>query len=102
MLKHDRSSEDLLIQVMLELGIELSAKIEEEIKDDIKAWVVDEGYLLAFTSDKCSEDVVTYFARNLKPVFAVFRNDIGMSDEMLSNIEQIFKIYSPGTIVRLI
>ena len=101
LLKHDRSSEDLLIQVMLELGIELSSKIKEVIIDDIKTWIVDDGYLVAITSDKCSESAVTHLAK-IKPSFAVFRNDAGTTDQMLSNIEQIFKTYSPGTTLRLI
>ena len=99
--KSDRSPEDLLIQVMLELGIELSSKIETVSIEGNSVFIVDNGYLVAFLSESYSEDIITTFAkRDCKPVYAVIRNGSGMTDEMLSNIEQIFKTYSPGTTVR--
>lgn len=102
-IKSDRSSEDLLIQAMLDLGIELSAKIETELIENIPVSIVDEGYLVACLSDSCSESVITALARReMKPAYAVIRNGSGMTDPMLSNIEQIFKTYSPETIVRFI
>lgn len=99
--KSDRSPEDLLIQVMLELGIELSSKIETVSIEGNSVFIVDNGYLVAFLSESYSEDIIITFAkRDCKPVYAVIRNGSGMTDEMLSNIEQIFKTYSPGTTVR--
>ena len=101
--KPDRSAEDLLIQAMLELRIELSAKIDTEIIENTPISIVDNGFLVACLSDKCSESVMTAIAkREVKPAYAVIRNGPGMTDQMLSNIEQIFKTYSPGTEVRYI
>ncbi|WP_400210949.1 site-specific DNA-methyltransferase [Candidatus Methanarcanum hacksteinii] len=101
--KPDRSSEDLLTQAMLELGIELSAKIETKSIENTPVSIVDDGYLVACLSDLCSESTITALAkREIKPTYAVIRNGPGMTDQMLSNIEQIFKTYSPGTEVRLI
>ena len=101
--KPDRSSEDLLIQVMLDLRIELSAKIDTEVIENTPVSIVDDGFLVACLSDQCSESVITAIAkREIKPVYAVIRNGPGMTDQMLSNIEQIFKTYSPGTEVRYI
>lgn len=101
--KPDRSSEDLLIQVMLELGIELSAKIETELIENSPVSIVDDGYLVACLSNSCSESIITALAkREIKPTYVIIRNGPGMTDQMLSNIEQIFKTYSPGTEVRLI
>lgn len=99
--KSDRSPDDLLIQVMLELGIELSSKIETVSIEGNSVFIVDNGYLVAFLSESYSEDnIITFAKRDCKPVYAVIRNGSGMTDEMLSNIEQIFKTYSPGTTVR--
>ena len=101
--KPDRSFEDLLTQAMLELGIELSAKIETELIEDNPVSIVDDGYLVACLSNSCSEPIITALARReIKPTYAIIRNGSGMTDQMLSNIEQIFKTYSPGTEVRLI
>ncbi|MDC7950571.1 site-specific DNA-methyltransferase [Methanomassiliicoccaceae archaeon COG_1] len=102
-IKSDRSPKDLLIQSMLELGIEISAKIESDSIDGIPVSIVNDGYLVACLSDSCSESVITALARReMKPAYAVIRNGSGMTDPMLSNIEQIFKTYSPETIVRFI
>ena len=101
--KSDRTSEDLLTKAMLELGIELSAKIETELIEENSVSIVDDGYLVAYLSNSCSESIITAIAkRETKPIYAVIRNGPGMTDQMLSNIEQIFKTYSPGTEVRLI
>jgi len=101
--KPDRNPEDLLIQAMLDLGIQLSAKIETENIDSVPVFIVDDGYLVACLSDSCSEHIISTLAqRDKKPAYAIIRNGAGMTDQMLSNIEQIMKTYSPGTTVRLI
>ena len=101
--KFDRNEDDLLIQSMLEFGIELSAKIEKEYIENIPILIIDNGYLVACLSDKCSESVITSIAKmEVKPVYAVIRNGVEMTDQLLSNIEQIFKTYSPDTTIRLI
>ena len=102
-IKSDRTPEDLLIQVMLELGIELSAPISEETIGGQQIFNVDDGYLIASLSDTTTEQMVTEIAKKeSKPIFAVIRNGPGMTDEALANIEQIFKTYSPQTTVRML
>ena len=101
-IKSDRTPEDLLTQVMLELGIEISASISEETIEGQQIFNVDNGYLIASLSDTTTEQMVMEISRREnKPIFAVIRNGPGMTDETLANIEQIFKTYSPRTIVRL-
>lgn len=103
-IKPDRLPEDLLVQEILELGsIELSAKIETEFIDGVPISIVDDGLLIACLSESCSESVITAIAkREIKAAHIVIRNGSGMTDEMLSNIEQILHTYSPGINVRLI
>lgn len=102
-IKADRTPEDLLIQVMLELGIELSASISEETIEGQQIFSVDDGYLMASLSDTTTEQMISEIAkREVKPTFAVIRNGPGMTDETLANIEQIFKTYSPQTTIRML
>ena len=66
---------------------------------------MDDGLLIACLSESCSESVITAIAkreREIKAAHIVIRNGSGMTDEMLSNIEQILHTYSPGINVRLI
>ena len=95
--KLGRTSEDLLIQSMLELGCDLSASIDKKIVDGAEVLVVDHGYLVACYDAKVSESVVKNISKEYTPQYAVFRNSTMESDSMLSNIEQIFKTYSPQT-----
>ena len=101
-IKPDRTPEDLLIQVMLKLGIELSASISEETAEGRQIFNVNNGYLIASLSDTTTEHMATEIAKQMKPVFAIIRNGPGMTDEALANIEHIFKTYSPQTTVRML
>ena len=95
-IKKDRSSEDLLFQVMLDLGVLLSSKIEETIIAGKKVFSVADGYLIAcFDKDVTDETVKAIALKH--PFYAVFR-DAGMaSDSVMTNFEQIFETYSPKT-----
>ncbi len=94
--KPDRSSEDLLFQVMLEKDIPLSSRIETENVAGMTIFNVADGYLLACFDSGVTDEVVTAIAKK-KPVHAVFR-DAGMaSDSTAINFEQIFATYSPDT-----
>ena len=86
---------------MLELGIELSTKIEEKTIEGTVFFDVDNGYLVAFLGTNYSESAITEVAKQMKPIYLVIRNDVEIEDDMLSNIEQIFKTYSPDTTIRL-
>lgn len=95
-IKEDRTEEDLLFQVMLDLGIELSSKIEEKYIQDNKIYNVGENFLLACFDENITEEVVTEIAK-LKPIFAIFKEGNKLTDNILINFEEIFKTYSPDT-----
>jgi len=95
-IKHDRSDEDLLFQVMLDLGIPLSAKISQEGK----AFYVNDNYLIA-CFDKVDTNTITEIAQR-QPYYAVFRDSSFLNDSALVNVEQVFKTYSPSSIRRVL
>ena len=95
-IKEDRSGEDLLFQVMLDLGIELSNKIEEKFIQNNKIYDVGENFLIACFDENITEEVVTEIAK-LKPFFAIFKEGKNLTDDTLINFEEIFKTYSPDT-----
>lgn len=102
-IKSDRTPEDLLFQAMLECPpLDLSSKVEVRDVDSSKVFIVDDGYLAACFDDSISEDVITSIAKDVKPTYAVFRDGSMTDDAMLSNIEQIFKTYSPVTEIRVL
>lgn len=99
--KDDRTSEDLLFQVMLELGATLDSKIEESKVDGKTIYNVGDGYLVACFDQEVSDDVVKAIAK-MQPTYAVLR-DTGMADDATAtNFEQIFKTYSPNTTARIL
>ena len=95
-IKPDRSDEDLLFQVMLELDIPLSAKINR----DEKIFYVNDNYLIACFG-KVDTDLITAIAKK-KPYYAVFRDNSFVSDSALVNFEQVFNTYSPNTIRKVL
>ena len=102
-IKSDRESEDLLIQVMLELGIELSSRIEQKNMHGHIIFSADDGYLVACFDDSIDDSTVIEISKEMSGcMYAVFRSGSSMSDEMLTNIEQIFKTYSPQTKIRIL
>jgi adenine-specific DNA-methyltransferase len=95
-IKEDRTPEDLLIQVMLDLGILLSSKIEKETICGKQVFSVADGFLLACFDANVTEATVTEIAKR-EPSYAVFRDSGMANDSVASNFEQIFKTYSPRT-----
>ncbi|MDR2546303.1 MAG: site-specific DNA-methyltransferase [Lachnospiraceae bacterium] len=95
-IKADRTAEDLLFQVMLELGIPLSAKITQEGS----LLCVNKNYLIA-CFDRVDTALITDIAKK-KPYYAVFRDSSFANDSAMVNFEQVFNTYSPGTIRRVI
>lgn len=95
-IKEDRSAEDLLFQVMLELGELLSSDIEEKIIAGKKVFCVAGRNIIACFDTKITNEVVTEIAK-LKPMYAVFRDNCMVSDSVATNFEEIFKTYSPNT-----
>lgn len=100
-IKEDRSPEDLLVQVMLDLGVDLSSKVEQSIIAGKKVFTVADGYLLAcFDKDVTDEVVKTIAERH--PFYAVFRDNSMATDSVAVNFDQIFNTYSPKTIRKVL
>ena len=99
--KPDRSNEDLLLQVMLDLGIELSAKIEAKQIAGKTVHFVDGNYLVACFDSDINESTIKEIAK-LQPVYFVMRNASAANDNVIDNFEQIFKHYSPDTNCRIL
>ena len=95
-IKPDRTPEDLLFQVMLDLAVLLSSKIDEEEIAGKKVFSVENGYLIACFDNNVTEDTVTEIAKR-HPFYAVFRDSGLASDSVAVNFEQIFETYSPKT-----
>ncbi len=95
-IKPDRTPEDLLFQVMLDLGILLSSKIGEEEIAGKKVFSVENGYLIACFDKDVTEETVMEIAKR-HPFYAVFRDSGLASDSVAVNFEQIFETYSPKT-----
>lgn len=95
-IKADRTPEDLLFQVMLDLGILLSSDIEETEIAGKKVFSVAGGYLIACFDSNVTEETVKAIAQR-KPFYAVFRDSGMASDSVATNFEQIFETYSPKT-----
>ena len=99
--KPDRTGEDLLFQVMLELGATLDSKIESTTVAGKTIYNVAENYLVACFDQDVSDDVVKAIAQ-IQPMYAVLRDTSMKSDATATNFEQIFKTYSPETVTRIL
>lgn len=95
-IKPDRTPEDLLFQVMLDLGVLLSSSIEETIIAGKKVFSVAGGYLLACFDKDVTAETVTEIAKR-RPFYAVFRDSSMANDSVAVNFDQIFETYSPKT-----
>ena len=99
--KPDRTSEDLLFQVMLELGATLDSKIEHSLIDGKTVWNVADGYIVACFDKDVTDDVVKVIAK-MQPQYAVLRDTSMANDSTATNFEQIFKTYSPNTTAKIL
>lgn len=100
-IKEDRTSEDLLFQVMLDLGVLLSSKIEETTIAGKKVFNVEDNYLIACFDDNVTEEVITAIAKQ-KPYYFVMRDSSMATDSVATNFEQIFAAYSPDTVRKVL
>ena len=100
-IKEDRTPEDLLFQVMLDLGVLLSSKIEEKVIAGKKVFNVAEGFLIACFDSDITEETVKAVAQE-KPYYAVFRDSSMANDSVATNFEQIFATYSPETVRKVL
>ena len=99
--KPDRTGEDLLFQVMLELGATLDSKIETTTVAGKTIYNVAEGYIVACFDPDVTDEVVKAIALML-PAYAVLRDNSMKDDSTATNFEQIFKTYSPDTVTKIL
>ena len=100
-IKADRSPEDLLFQVMMELGIELSARIKTEAINGKQLFDVDDGYLIACFDTDIDDTLIESIAKR-QPKYAVFRDSSMKSDAVAINFSEIFKTYGPNTTTKVL
>lgn len=98
-IKPDRTPEDLLFQVLVDWGVDLSLPITQETVAKKKVFFVDGNALAACFDPNVSEDLVKELAKR-KPLRVVFRDGSYDSDSVKINVEQIFKLLSPTTELR--
>lgn len=96
-IKEDRTPEDLLFQVMLDLGVLLSSKIEETTIAGKQVFNVADGFLIACFDKEVTEETVKAVAEK-KPYYAVFRDSSMANDSVATNFDQIFASISPDTV----
>lgn len=99
--KSDRTPEDLLFQVMLDLGVLLSSSIEVKEIAGKKVFNVADGFLLACFDHDVTEETVKAIAQ-MKPYYAVFRDSSMANDSVATNFDQIFETYSPETVRKVL
>lgn len=100
-IKEDRTPEDLLFQVMLDLGVLVSSKIEETVIDGKKVFSVADGFLIACFDENVTEETINAIAKQ-KPYYFVMRDSSMASDSVATNFEQIFALYSPDTVRKVL
>lgn len=100
-IKEDRTPEDLLFQVMLDLGVELSSKIEETTIAGKKVFDVADGFLIACFDKDVNEETIKAIAQK-QPYYFVMRDSSLASDSVATNFEQIFATYSPDTVRKVL
>ena len=100
-IKEDRTPEDLLFQVMLDLGVLLSSKIEETTIAGKKVFNVADGFLMACFDENVSDETITAVAKQ-KPYYFVMRDSSLASDSVATNFDQIFATYSPDTVRKVL
>ena len=100
-IKEDRTPEDLLFQVMLDLGVELSSKIEESTIAGKKVFDVADGFLIACFDKDVNDETIKAIAQK-QPYYFVMRDSSLASDSVATNFEQIFATYSPDTVRKVL
>lgn len=104
-IKEDRTPEDLLFQVMLDLGILLSSKIQvRSEKVGMRSYSyfdVEDGYLIACFDKNIDEEFITAIAKQ-KPYYFVMRDSSMANDSVATNFDQIFATYSPDTVRKVL
>ena len=99
-IKEERTSDDLLTQVILDLGLELSLKIEEKNIDSNKVYFVENNSLIACFDDKINMSLIDDIAKT-KPLKVVFK-DSSFDDNSKINVSERMKRLSPETEIKII
>lgn len=100
-IKEDRTSEDLLFQIMLDLGITLSSKIEEIVIAGKRVFSVADGFLIACFDADVTDETIKAIAQK-QPYYFVMRDSSLANDSVATNFEQIFATYSPDTVRKVL
>lgn len=100
-IKEDRTPEDLLFQVMLDLGVLLSSKIEGTTIAGKKVFNVEDNYLIACFDSNVTEETIKAIAKQ-KPYYFVMRDSSMANDSVATNFDQIFATYSPDTVRKVL
>jgi adenine-specific DNA-methyltransferase len=100
-IKEDRTQEDLLFQVMLDLGVLLSSKIEETTIAGKKVFNVEDNYLIACFDSDVTDETITAIVKQ-KPYYFVMRDSSMANDSVATNFDQIFATYSPDTVRKVL
>lgn len=100
-IKEDRTAEDLLFQVMLDLGVLLSSKIEETTIAGKKVFDVADGFLIACFDEDVNEETIKAIAQK-EPYYFVMHDSSLANDSVATNFEQIFATYSPETVRKVL
>lgn len=100
-IKEDRTPEDLLFQVMLDLGVLLSGKIEETTIAGKKVFNVEDNYLIACFDSNVTEETIKAIAKQ-KPYYFAMRDSSMANDSVATNFDQIFATYSPDTVRKVL
>ncbi|WP_082957798.1 site-specific DNA-methyltransferase [Mycobacterium sp. E802] len=95
--KPDCSGEDLLFQVLLDWGLELTMPIAVETIEGHEVFIVDDGALIACFDAEIGPELVRAIAHK-EPLRAVFRDSSFASDDERINAEQLFRELSPSTL----
>ena len=100
-IKEDRSAEDLLFQVMIDLGVQLSSRIDNTIIAGKQVFDVADGFMIACFDDNVTEETMKLIAEK-KPYYAVFRDSSIAGDSVATNFDQIFASISPDTVRKVL
>ncbi|RMB51782.1 adenine-specific DNA-methyltransferase [Sphingomonas sp. PP-CE-3A-406] len=100
-IKSDRSAEDLLFQVLVDWGVDITLPVQRETVEGKTVFFVDGNALVACFDTGVTEKLVRELASR-EPLRVVFRDNGFISDPVKINVEQVFRQVSPGTDVKSI
>jgi adenine-specific DNA-methyltransferase len=95
-IKEDRTDEDLLIQIILDLGLKLDLKIEEKNINNNKIYIVEDNLLVAYFGQNIEKNLIEKI-KEIKPLRVVFDEKAFKSDSTIINLEEEFKKELPDT-----